>query len=113
MPLFTHSHTWTPVLYDLTFLLTNTSSIFNMLSNTVQSGKKFIDWANTKCYKGRLTCTAPGNVPSQSCAGVQAAGNAFAQESPHLHWDPGAHLITSIDMIQSHSSHHELLLTKL
>lgn len=44
------------------------------------------------CPERRLTCTAPGNVPWQSCAGLQAAGTGLGQETAPapLHRGPAA-----------------------
>lgn len=64
-------------------------------------GFAFTAAVSVVCYEGRLTCTAPGNVLSQSCAGVRAAGTGIGRESasPHLHRGPGAHLTPSINMM--------------
>ncbi len=44
------------------------------------------------CRERRLTCTVPGNVPGQSCAGLWAAGTGTGQETapPRLHRGPAA-----------------------
>lgn len=42
------------------------------------------------CLWCKLTCTEPGNVPGQNCAGPWAAGTGSGQDAapPQLHRDP-------------------------
>lgn len=44
------------------------------------------------CLWYELTCTVPGNVPGQSCAGPWADGTGLGREAAHpqLHLDPAA-----------------------
>ena len=52
----------------------------------------------------RLTCTVPGTVPGQSCAGLRAAGTGMGQETapPQLHRDPAAQRKPPISKKLSH-----------
>lgn len=52
------------------------------------------------CKESKLTCTVPGSVPGQSCAGYWAAvGTGSGQETapPQLHRGPAAQRRPSIN----------------